>query len=98
MMDKASVVRTDATLTEAQRAIAELRSRYASVGIHDHGKPFNTDLIEALELGSLLDCAETPWSARSPARSPVAPIPRRLPERDDANWLKHTMARRTSAV
>jgi hypothetical protein len=59
MMDKASVVRSAESLTEAKQSIAAIRSRYAYAGIDDHGSTFNTDLTEALELGAMIDCAET---------------------------------------
>lgn len=97
MMDKASVVRTAESLTEASAEIASLRDRYATVSIDDHGSVFNTDLTEALEFGSLLDCAETLVTgalARDESRG--AHYREDFQNRDDANWLKHTMLKKTS--
>jgi succinate dehydrogenase / fumarate reductase flavoprotein subunit len=97
MMDKASVVRSAESLTEAKHGIAEIRNRYGRAGIDDHGTTFNTDLTEALELGAMIECAEalvTGALARQESRGAHYRID--FPERDDVNWLKHTFLRRTS--
>jgi succinate dehydrogenase / fumarate reductase, flavoprotein subunit len=97
MMDKASVVRSAESLTEAKQDLARLRSRYAHTGIDDHGAVFNTDLTEALELGAMLDCAEALVEgalAREESRGAHYRVD--FPTRDDAEWLKHTMLRKTS--
>ncbi|NEE61888.1 succinate dehydrogenase/fumarate reductase flavoprotein subunit, partial [Streptomyces sp. SID8455] len=52
------VFRTEQTIKTAVAKIAELRERYLNVSIQDKGKRFNTDLLEAVELGNLLDLAE----------------------------------------
>ncbi len=52
------VFRTEQTIKTAVEKIAELRERYRNVSIQDKGKRFNTDLLEAIELGNLLDLAE----------------------------------------
>ena len=97
MMDKASVVRTAESLTDANKAIGELRDRYARVSIDDHGTTFNTDLTEALELGAMLDCAESlVVGALAREESRGAHFRDDFQSRDDANWLKHTMVKRTS--
>ena len=97
MMDKASVVRNAESLTSASDGLAELRSRYNRAGIDDHGTTFNTDLTEALELGSMLDCAEALLvGALARDESRGAHYRDDFPDRDDANWLKHTMLRKTS--
>jgi succinate dehydrogenase / fumarate reductase, flavoprotein subunit len=97
MMDQASVVRSAESLTQAKQGIAQIRSRYAYAGIDDHGPTFNTDLTEALELGAMLDCAEAlVEGALAREESRGAHYRTDFPERDDANWLKHTMLRRTS--
>src|SRR5690606_24956065 len=58
-MDRgAQVFRTDESLGEVLEVIAELRERYKNVHVDDKGKRFNTDLLEAVELGFLLDIAE----------------------------------------
>lgn len=97
MMDKASVVRNAESLTSASAELAELRSRYSRAGIDDHGSTFNTDLTEALELGAMLDCAEALLvGALAREESRGAHYRDDFPNRDDANWLKHTMLRKTS--
>jgi succinate dehydrogenase / fumarate reductase, flavoprotein subunit len=97
MMDQASVVRSAESLTQAKQGIARIRSRYAYAGIDDHGPTFNTDLTEALELGAMLDCAEAlVEGALAREESRGAHYRTDFPERDDANWLKHTMLRKTS--
>src|SRR5919106_2191917 len=97
MMDQASVVRSAESLTQAKHGIARIRSRYAYAGIDDHGATFNTDLTEALELGAMLDCAEAlVVGALAREESRGAHFRTDFPERDDVNWLKHTMLRRTS--
>jgi succinate dehydrogenase / fumarate reductase flavoprotein subunit len=97
MMDKASVVRTAQSLTEASEKTAEIRRAYAHVGIDDHGRCFNTDLLEALELGCLLDCTEALLAgalARQESRG--AHYREDFPNRDDREWLAHTLVYRTS--
>ena len=97
MMDKASVVRTAESLTAANTAIGELRDRYAKVSIDDHGATFNTDLTEALEFGAMLDCAESlVIGALAREESRGAHFRDDFQSRDDVNWLKHTMVKRTS--
>ncbi|MFN8660685.1 MAG: succinate dehydrogenase flavoprotein subunit [Thermomicrobiales bacterium] len=97
MMDKASVVRTAESLSAANTAIGELRDRYAKVSIDDHGATFNTDLTEALEFGAMLDCAESlVVGALAREESRGAHFRDDYQSRDDVNWLKHTMVKRTS--
>ncbi|MFN8590022.1 MAG: succinate dehydrogenase flavoprotein subunit [Thermomicrobiales bacterium] len=97
MMDKASVVRNAESLTEAKASLAELRTRYGHAGIDDHGAIFNTDLTEALELGAMLDCADAlVEGALAREESRGAHYRTDFPNRDDVNWLKHTMLRKTS--
>ena len=57
--------------------LADLHDRYAQVGVQDKGSVYNTDLMEAVELGFLLDCAETlVASAAARDREPRRPLPR----------------------
>ncbi len=58
MFDKACVVRNEEGLREMEDVLAGLHDRYAQVGVQDKGSVYNTDLMEAVELGFLLDCAE----------------------------------------
>ena len=95
MMNNASVYRTDESLRQVKDTLAELRRRYENVSIDDKGTIFNTDLTEAFELGFLLDLADTLVEGalvRTESRGGHARDD--FPERDDANWLKHTLARR----
>lgn len=94
MMDmKAQVFRTDETLAEVTETIHQLRLRYKNIGVQDKGKRFNTDLLEAVELGFLLDLAEVVvFSARNRKESRGGHMRDDYPTRDDENYLKHTMA------
>ncbi|MCX7520964.1 succinate dehydrogenase flavoprotein subunit [Microbacterium sp. STN6] len=93
-MDKnAQVFRTDETLDEVTRTIHALRERYKNVAVQDKGKRFNTDLLEAVELGFLLDLAEVVvYSARNRKESRGGHMRDDYPKRDDENYMKHTMA------
>ena len=89
----AQVFRTEETLTKATEVIAGLRERYKNVAVHDRGKRFNTDLLEAVELGFLLDLAEVLVAcALNRKESRGGHMRDDYPERDDASYLKHTMA------
>src|SRR5215204_4447566 len=97
MMEKVSVVRDAAGMTEARQKIDELRNAYAYAAIQDRGKIFNTDLMEALELGYMLDCAETiVRGALAREESRGAHYRTDFEKRDDVNWLAHSMVKRTS--
>jgi succinate dehydrogenase / fumarate reductase flavoprotein subunit len=97
MFDKAGVVRDERRLREMQSILLDLQQRYQRVTIDDHTRVFNTDLLEALELGYLLDIGETIVAgalARTESRG--AHYREDYPDRDDANWLKHTLVYKTS--
>jgi succinate dehydrogenase / fumarate reductase flavoprotein subunit len=97
MMSKVGVVRSDESLREANAKIHELKDRFALVAIQDKGKKFNTDLLEAHELGCLLDCSEaTIVGALARTESRGAHYRSDFEARDDVNWLAHTLAYRTS--
>ena len=93
-MDKgAQVFRTDESLRHVLRVIHGLRERYKNIGIHDHGKRFNTDLLEAIELGFLLDLAEVVvYSALNRKESRGGHMRDDYPNRDDERYMQHTMA------
>ncbi|HEU0257003.1 MAG TPA: succinate dehydrogenase flavoprotein subunit [Microbacteriaceae bacterium] len=93
-MDKnAQVFRTDETLANVTKTIHALRERYRNVHVDDKGRRFNTDLLEAVELGFLLDLAEVVvYSARNRKESRGGHMRDDYPKRDDKNYLKHTMA------
>ncbi|TAM71870.1 MAG: succinate dehydrogenase flavoprotein subunit [Microbacteriaceae bacterium] len=93
-MDRnAQVFRTDDSLEKVTQTIHRLRDRYKNVAVQDKGKRFNTDLLEAVELGFLLDLAEVVvYSARNRLESRGGHQRDDYPKRDDANYMKHTMA------
>ncbi|MCT2594503.1 succinate dehydrogenase flavoprotein subunit [Streptomyces sp. N2-109] len=95
-MDKnVMVFRTEQTLKEAVEVIGELRKRFKSISVQDKGRRFNTDLLEALELGNLLDLAEvTAVSALARKESRGGHYREDFPTRDDVNFMRHTLAYR----
>jgi succinate dehydrogenase / fumarate reductase flavoprotein subunit len=93
MSEGVGVFRTEAGMKQAEATIAELKERYGRVRIDDTGRVFNTDLLEAWELGCLLDCAQvTAVSALQRTESRGAHAREDFPQRDDERWLKHTLA------
>jgi len=93
MFDEVGVFRTQAGMAEALQKIGELNLRFERLRIDDRGSVFNTDLLEAWELGCLLDVAEaTTASALARTESRGAHAREDYPKRDDDNWLKHTLA------
>jgi succinate dehydrogenase / fumarate reductase flavoprotein subunit len=89
------VFRTEQTIKTAVEKIAELRERYRNVSIQDKGRRFNTDLLEAIELGNLLDLAEVmAVSALARKESRGGHYREDYPNRDDVNFMRHTMAYR----
>jgi succinate dehydrogenase / fumarate reductase flavoprotein subunit len=93
MYDLAFVVRTAEGLTKMKATLDELMAQYSRVVIQDKGKMYNTDLMEAVELGFLLDNAE-PLVVTALAREESRGAHYRddFPNRDDVNWLKHSLA------
>jgi succinate dehydrogenase / fumarate reductase flavoprotein subunit len=92
MMDNASVFRTAETLAAQVEEVEKLRERYKRIGVDDKGKRYNTELLEALELGFLLDNAQQlVTAALNRTESRGAHSREDFKERDDANWLKHTL-------
>ena len=97
MMDDAGVFRTAEGLSALEKKLVQLRHRFTQVGLRDKGKTFNMDLVETIETGFLLDVAETiAISALTREESRGAHVREDFPNRDDVNWLKHTLAYRTS--
>ena len=95
MFDLAFVVRTEEGLGKMQEILGGLRERYDRVAVTDKGSVYNTDLMETVEVGFLLDCADAlVTAARARTESRGAHFREDHPLRDDANWLKHTLAYR----
>ncbi|MEY2965518.1 MAG: succinate dehydrogenase flavoprotein subunit [Candidatus Nanopelagicales bacterium] len=91
----AQVYRTEATLKQALTDIHDLRRRYRHVAVQDKGARYNTDLLEAIELGFLLDLAEvTVVGALERKESRGGHAREDYPNRDDVNYMRHTMAYR----
>ena len=92
MMDKVSVFRQKDGLTEALDKVKELKKRYRQVAIQDKGSCFNRDLLDAIELGYMLDLAEViTLAALTREESRGAHSREDFPKRDDEKWLVHTM-------
>ena len=91
----AQVYRTEVTLKQALADVQALRERYKNVSIQDKGTRYNTDLLEAIELGFLLDLAEVlVVSALERKESRGGHAREDYPHRDDVNFMRHTMASR----
>ncbi|GGC93098.1 succinate dehydrogenase flavoprotein subunit [Tersicoccus solisilvae] len=89
------VFRTETSIRQALDDIVSLRERYRAISVQDKGKRFNLDLLEAVELGFLLDMAEVMTvSALHRKESRGGHYREDYPDRDDANWMKHTMVYR----
>jgi len=95
MQDLAFVVRTEESLRRMQEILGGLRERFDHVYVQDTGKMFNTELMEVVELGFLLECADA-LAAAALARdeSRGGHYREDHPLRDDANWLRHSLAYR----
>jgi len=93
MTEKCGIFRNKEDLTEALQLIKTLKARFNSINIKDKGPIFNTELVEALELGNLLDFSEIIASgalARNESRGAHSRTD--FPKRDDEQWLVHTLA------
>jgi succinate dehydrogenase / fumarate reductase flavoprotein subunit len=93
-MDKnAQVYRTEESLNESLDKIVELRERYQHIAIQDLGKRFNTDLLEAIELGFLLDLAEVlVYTSRERRESRGGHFREDYETRNDEKFMVHSMA------
>jgi fumarate reductase flavoprotein subunit len=91
--DGAGIYREESSTSATCETIAELRQRFASIEVHDKSNVFNTDLQQALELRNLLDIAET-VAEGSLQRRESRGAHQRLdyPERDDTEFLRHSLA------
>jgi len=93
MMEKVGIYRTGPEMQAAVDQIQNLRERYQHVRVQDSSRAFNTDLLELIELRNLLDLSLlTAASALNRRESRGAHSREDFTERDDDNWLKHTLA------
>jgi succinate dehydrogenase / fumarate reductase flavoprotein subunit len=93
MFDDVGIFRTEDGLKLSLEKLCELKERFTHVRVDDQGKIFNTNLMNTWEIGNLLDLAEVVTQCalnRTESRGGHARDD--FPERDDANWLKHTLA------
>ena len=91
-MRNVSVFRNEETLSEAMSDLAGFRERAKNVTVQDKGKRFNTDLMDAVEIGFMVDYAQAiAASARNRTESRGAHLREDFTERNDDEWLKHTM-------
>jgi succinate dehydrogenase / fumarate reductase flavoprotein subunit len=93
MMDKVGIFRNEADLGQAVEKVRELRGRWTEVRAQDEGRRFNSDILGILELQNLLDLALiTAEAARQRTESRGGHARDDYPDRDDARWLKHSLA------
>ena len=100
MMDNIGVFRTQATMQQGIDELSELRQRfYNDIRIDDKNRVFNTDLMEAWELGALIDLADvTARSALERKESRGAHSREDFKQRDDENWMVHTLAYQSGSL
>ncbi len=92
MWDKVGIFRNEKELEDALRTVKKLRERYAGVRVQDGSRVFNTELMQAVELGFLLDNAELmAYGAQLRKESRGCHFRTDFPDRDDKNWLRHTI-------
>jgi succinate dehydrogenase / fumarate reductase flavoprotein subunit len=93
MQEKVGVFRNEEELREAKAVVTDLRQQFKNVVVTDKGRTFNQSLIHTIETGFLLDLADTMVTgAIERTESRGAHSRTDYPERDDENWMKHTLA------
>ena len=92
MQTHAGVFRTQAIMDEGVKKIAAVRERVSSIGLKDNSKVFNTARVEALEVENLIEAAQaTMVAAAARKESRGAHAHDDFPDRDDANWMRHSL-------
>jgi len=92
MFADVGIYRNEKDMLSALEKVRELKARFKDVTVSDTGKIFNTELLNAWELGNLLDIAEViAMSAANRKESRGGHSREDYPDRDDQNWLKHTL-------
>ena len=92
MQDHAAVFRTEEVLEEGQKMMDGIRKEYGNISVTDRSMIWNSDLVEAMELANLIDQAVlTVHGALNRKESRGAHAREGFPERDDKNWMKHTL-------
>ncbi|MCL1800978.1 MAG: succinate dehydrogenase/fumarate reductase flavoprotein subunit, partial [Promicromonosporaceae bacterium] len=87
-----AVFRTDQSLGEAEVRIRELRNQYRAVSLTDKSRAFNTELMETIELGHLIDIAQVMVvAARARQESRGGHFREDFPERNDEDFLHHSL-------
>jgi succinate dehydrogenase / fumarate reductase flavoprotein subunit len=98
MMVNCGIFRDEKSLKEQLKVIKSLQEQYKWIEVGYKGKRFNTELLDAIELGNMLDFVETiVVGGLARAESRGAHSRTDFPKRDDVNWLKHTLAWKTEA-
>jgi succinate dehydrogenase/fumarate reductase flavoprotein subunit len=95
MFDLVGIYRTEKDMEKAIEKVRELQVRYKEIKVADTGKIFNTDLINAWELGNMLEIAELiAISALNRKESRGGHSREDYPKRNDVEWLKHTLVKK----
>jgi succinate dehydrogenase / fumarate reductase flavoprotein subunit len=92
MFADVGIYRNEKDMASALEKVRELKSRFKEIKVTDTGRIFNTELLNAWELGNMLEIAEAvAASALNRKESRGGHSREDYPNRDDANWLKHTL-------
>jgi succinate dehydrogenase / fumarate reductase flavoprotein subunit len=93
MFDLVGIYRSEKGMQDAIRKVAQLKDRYRHVRVTDSGRIFNTELLNAWELGNMLEVAQVIAACALNRKESRGGHSREdYPNRDDVNWLKHTLA------
>jgi succinate dehydrogenase / fumarate reductase flavoprotein subunit len=99
MMEYVGVVRSEESLKNATTKLVELKERFGSIRLMDRTRTFNTELMEVIELGNLIECSEaTIAGALARKESRGAHYRTDYEKRDDVNFLRHTLAYRSETA